>query len=210
MAITEQLMLKQALSAILEKIINQALRLNLNTQVVKQLQALEGKQLTLVLKELGFPLTFTITAQQVLVTNISDTACQIITSIQTLKQLKASQQLTELIKHGQLDIQGELKIAQQFAALAENIEIDWQSELAKHIGDVPTYKLGRLGQLLQQKLTFVNEQIQADCSEWLVHEKKLVVTKYQLDAFNKSVAQLNNNTDQLFLRLLAVEKQLEQ
>jgi len=206
MATLEQLMLKQMLSAALEKIINQALSSNLNSQVNKQLQTLEGKQFTLILDELGFPLSFTVAAQQIVVTNLSDSDCKIITSVKTLQQLKASQQLTELIKKNQLDIQGDLKIAQQFLAILEHIEIDWQSELAKHIGDVPTYKLGRLAQFLRQKINFTREQIHADVSEWLVHEKKLTVTKAQLDDFKQQVEQVNQQSEQLLSRLTLLEK----
>ncbi len=207
-AITDQLMLKQALSSALEKVINKALELNVNDN--SALKTLEAKQLTLLLDELGFPLTFTVSSNQVLVTNLTDSDCTVITSINTLKKLKASQQLTDYIKQDLLDIQGDLKIAQQYLNLAENLEIDWQNELAHYIGDIPTYQLSRVAHFAQTKLNFAKTQIQADLSEWLVHEKKLIVSASELNDFNGQVTQTVAQFDKLQQRLEKLTKHINE
>ncbi len=207
-AITDQLMLKQALSSALEKVINKALELNVNDN--SALKTLEAKQLTLLLDELGFPLTFTVSSNQVLVTNLTDSDCTVITSINTLKKLKASQQLTDYIKQDLLDIQGDLKIAQQYLNLAENLEIDWQNELAHYIGDIPTYQLSRVAHFAQTKLHFAKTQIQADLSEWLVHEKKLIVSASELNDFNGQVTQTVARFDKLQQRLEKLTKHINE
>ena len=207
-AITDQLMLKQALSAALEKAINKALKLNVNDS--SAFNTLAGKQLTLLLEELGFPLTFTLNNKQVLVTTLVQGDCTVTTSISTLKKIKASQQLTEFIKQDLLDIQGDLKIAQQYLALAESIEIDWQSELANHIGDIPTYQLSRVANFAQKKLNFAKTQIQADLTEWLIHEQKLIVSSVELKQFNQQVAQTAEQFDVLQQRLIKITKHLNE
>ncbi len=207
-AITDQLMLKQALSAALEKAINKALKLNVNDS--SAFNTLAGKQLTLLLEELGFPLTFTLNNKQVLVTTLAQGNCTVTTSISTLKKIKASQQLTEFIKQDLLDIQGDLKIAQQYLALAESIEIDWQSELANHIGDIPTYQLSRVANFAQKKLNFAKTQIQADLTEWLIHEQKLIVSSVELKQFNQQVAQTAEQFDVLQQRLIKITKHLNE
>ena len=94
-----------------------------------------------------------------------------------------------------------LKIAQQFAAIAEHLDIDWQGELEKHIGDVATYKLSNLFSTIKSKLDFAREQIQADASEYLVHEKRLVVTASQINNFNLSVIHTADQVDELAARI---------
>ncbi len=207
-AITDQLMLKQALSAVLEKAINKALKLTINDN--SAFNTLAGKQLTLLLEELGFPLTFTLNHQQVLVTTLAQGDCTVTTSISTLKKIKASQQLTEFIKQDLLDIQGDLKIAQQYLALAESLEIDWQSELANHIGDIPTYQLSRVASFAQNKINFAKTQIQADITEWLVHEQKLIVSATELKQFNLQVTQAAEQFDTLQQRLAKITKYLNE
>ena len=161
--ISDQLMFKQVLATALEKTINKVLSLNIHDN--SALTDLSEQRLTMVLSELAFPLTLSVYQQQILVTSTDDNCnessineCIIKTSIGTLKELQQTQQLTELIKQDKLDIYGDIKIAQQFASLAQTLEIDWQSELAKHIGDFATYKLTRAGKTLAKKFSFLKKQ----------------------------------------------------
>jgi ubiquinone biosynthesis protein UbiJ len=193
-------MLQQTLCSTVEFAINQALALNINGNNV--LDSLEQKTLTIILTELSFPLSFSINENKVLVTSLTERSdCTIKTSVKTLLELRKEQQITELIKHEKLDVQGDIKIAQLFANIAETLEIDWQSEIAKHIGDIPTYKLSQFGKNLAKKFNFASQQIQADASEWLVHEKRLVVTSSQIHDFSRKVAEVSRQTDILSERI---------
>ncbi|HBY87481.1 MAG TPA: hypothetical protein DEO86_16590, partial [Colwellia sp.] len=145
--LSNSLLLPQVTTATLELIINKALSLN-NKSV--SFAAVAQKTLTLELAELPFPLCFTVdnTTSPVSIivrSNHECSDCTINTSIHTLKKLKANVSLTQLIKKDELDVIGDIKIAQQFANIAQSLEIDWQSELAKHLGDVPTHKLLQFG-----------------------------------------------------------------
>ena len=184
-----QIMYQQALCSVLEKILNKALLLNIEGS--HGLVPLEQKTLTIYLAELAFPISFSINQQTILVTTLTERSdCQLKSSISSLVELQKEQQLTELIKQDKLDILGDIKVAQQFAGVFENLSIDWQSELAEHIGDIPTYKLSQFSLWLSNKVKFAAEQIQADASEWLVHEKRLVVTNSQIKAFNQQVTNI--------------------
>jgi ubiquinone biosynthesis protein UbiJ len=201
--ITSSLMISQVLTSALEVVINKTLALSTTKTSLKNLTQ---KTLTVTLKELGFPLSFTvcntIEKPQIIVTGLAERAdCTIVTSISTLRELKAEQQITELIKQDKLDLTGDIKVAQQFANLAENLNIDWQSELANHIGDIPTHKLMQLGKRVSTKVKFAATQIKADASEYIVHEKRLVVTRSQLDQFNQQVVEISNQVDELNQRI---------
>jgi len=100
-----------------------------------------------------------------------------------------------------------MKVAQQFASLAENLNIDWQSELATHIGDVPTHKLVQLGKTVANKFKFAAKQINADASEYIVHEKRLVVTRGQIEHFNQQVNNVSNQVDAIAIRIANLSKQ---
>lgn len=198
--ISQQFMFAQALSAVIETLINQFLKYNLSgTQALKPLSE---KTLTVKLAELPFALSFSVSDEKIHVTtNDEHSDCCIITSIKTLVELKKEQQLTDLIKNDKLDIQGDLKVAQHFANIAETLDIDWQSELAKRIGDIPTYKLGRIGAKLLKKLNFATTQIQADASEWLVHEKRLLVTAAEIVSFSLDVERAEQKASALSQRI---------
>jgi len=198
-------MLQQAFTSSLELLINKTLSLNISNV---ELTKLEQKTLTVILSELNFPISFSVNNANVLVSGLTERAdCTIKTSINTLQELKAEQQLTELIKQNRLDLSGDIKVAQQFASLAENLDIDWQSELANHIGDVPTHKLVQLGKKVAEKFQFATKQIKADASEYLVHEKRLVVTRSQIEHFNQQVCTISNQVDEIATRIANLSKQ---
>jgi len=201
--VTSGLMVSQALASALEIVINKTLALS--TANVS-LEKLSQKTITIKLAELGFPLSFTvgntIENPKIMVTALTERAdCTIKTSISSLRELKAEQQLTELIKQDKLDLTGDIKVAQQFANLAENLDIDWQTELANHIGDIPTHKLMQLGKKVSATIEFAAKQIQADASEYIVHEKRLVVTRSQIEQFNQQVVEVSKQVDAIDQRI---------
>jgi ubiquinone biosynthesis protein UbiJ len=198
--LSQQLMFAQALSAVIETLINQALVYNMHG--TRALIALEEKTLTVKLSELGFPLNFSVNAEKIhLTTGLVQGDCTLTTSIKTLIELKNQQQLAELIKQDKLDIDGDIKIAQRFATIAESLDIDWRSELAKRIGDIPTYKIGQLGKSLAKKFHFTSQQIQADATEWLVYEKNIIITSGELSNFTQHVAQVTEQVSEISQRI---------
>ena len=199
-------MFQQAFTSSVELLINKVL--SLNTSKI-DLKKLEQKTLTIILSELNFPISLSVNNNKVLVSGLTERAdCTVNTSIKTLQELKAEQQLTELIKQDKLDLTGDIKVAQQFTNLAESLNIDWQSELAAHIGDMPTHKLMQLGKKVADKFQFASKQIKADASEYIVHEKRLVVTRSQIENFNQQVSQVSNQVDEISARIEALTKGL--
>jgi ubiquinone biosynthesis accessory factor UbiJ len=219
--ITDALLLPQALSATIETIINKALLLNTNKNTNKNaLASLDQTTLTVNLVELSFPVSFTINAEDhkhpIIVGTMIESSviensaiersvfkssiiesnyCTISTSLKTLNKIKENQQITQLIKAGELDVEGDIKVAQQFANIAQQLEIDWQSELAKHLGDVPTHKLVEFGNKITKKIKTTSKQIERDVTEYLVHEIKLVVTNSELKGFNQAVCEIEQEVN---------------
>ncbi|MDO6425406.1 SCP2 sterol-binding domain-containing protein [Thalassotalea sp. 1_MG-2023] len=190
----------QMLCGFIEKVVNALLSMNLSSSA--SLVALEQKTLVVSLAELNFPLSLTVSDKQLLVTCITERSdCQIDTSLATLKTLKEEQQLTELIKQDKLNIVGDVKVAQQFADVFQQLDIDWQSEIASYIGDVPTYKLGRFHQWLLAKVTFAKQQVSADASEWLLHEKRVLVSNGELQQLYGQIQQAQQAIQQIEQRI---------
>lgn len=200
---------QQLLSLAIEKAFNKALALDLSNP---NLTDLNGKSLIVDLRELEFVLQFTIVSaiakdSPIVVSapadehDIESADCRIHTSLRALKELRQTQALTELIKQGQLDIIGDIKVAQQFAGHIESLNIDWQSELAKNIGDVPTYRVQQITQDAIKTVKEAQKQLETDLNEWLVHEKKLIVTKFELSDFSDKVTLATQHTEQLSMRI---------
>lgn len=200
---------KQMLTAALEIVINKALSLDNNSST--ELATLNGKSLTVQLTELGFPLTLLVSdaSISVIASELSND-CIIHSNIKTLPKLKQSELLTSFIRSGELDIVGDPKIAQQFASVFARLNIDWEAQLAQRIGDIPAFKLAMLGKKVQQKLIFAERQISQDVGEYLLHEKKLIVSAAELNTFQQGVDNAVQQLELLEQRLSTLDKQLYQ
>jgi len=210
--IMDFLLLPQMFSAAIETIINKALLINSNQDINDNaLNALDQASLTVQLVELSFPISLTVNAQDrhqpvIVGAMVERSDCVISTSVSTLKKIKAEQQITQLIKAGELDVEGDIKVAQQFVNIAQQLTIDWQSELAKQLGDVPTHKLIALGNQISKKIKVTSEQIEKDMTEYLVYEKRLIVTSTQINHFNDTVKEVEHQTKKLSERVESLTK----
>ena len=66
---------------------------------------------------------------------------------------------------------------------------------------MPTHKLLQFGNKVTKSLAATGKQLEADVSEYLVHEKRLVVTSSQLNAFNQMTKDVANQVDALSARI---------
>ncbi|WP_286234278.1 ubiquinone biosynthesis accessory factor UbiJ [Thalassotalea sediminis] len=198
----------QILCSFVERVVNALLTINQADNA--PLVALEQKTIVISLAELDFPMSFTFNEQQLLVTCITERSdCHIETSLATLKKLQTDQQLTDLIKQDKLNISGDIKIAQQFSSIFQQLDIDWQSELATFIGDVPTYKVVKFNQWLLSKFAFAKQQITADATEWLLHEKRLLVANDELQQLYSDIQATERNFQHLERRIIQLENALK-
>ncbi|BAE73385.1 SCP-2 sterol transfer family protein [Sodalis glossinidius str. 'morsitans'] len=108
-------------------------------------ERLKGKVLRFELAEWETPVILVFGERQVDVLNAWDGAadCTVRTRLATLPALRERQQLTQLIKQGFLDVEGDLQCLQQFAALLDMAEFDGAELLAPWIGDIAAESVSR-------------------------------------------------------------------
>lgn len=113
---------------------------------VERLQRLDGKRLRFHLKELPFEVTVSVDTHgvQLSTSDEGEVDCRIATEMGVLPELQDTANLTRLIKADLLDIDGDPMLAQQVVSLFKSLDVDWEAELAKTIGDVPAHWLGKL------------------------------------------------------------------
>ncbi len=95
-------------------------------------QRLAGKVLMLRLSELSWPLVLVFSEQQLdVLSDWQDSSdCTVITQLKSLPKLRDRQQLTTLIRSGELQVEGDLQVVQQFSALMDLAELDPAEYLA--------------------------------------------------------------------------------
>ncbi|AOT06463.1 ubiquinone biosynthesis accessory factor UbiJ [Pseudoalteromonas luteoviolacea] len=123
------------LTAIAEQAINRLLTLEPN--LAADLQGGAHKVLALTLTDLNLSCALHYNGEYCFVYGSyhDDADCHITTSLDCIGELKDPSQLTRLIRNGQLDLEGDLHLAQLYSKAFGNLDIDWAEHLSRYLGD---------------------------------------------------------------------------
>ncbi|MDK1225779.1 ubiquinone biosynthesis protein UbiJ [Cronobacter turicensis] len=169
-------------------------------------QRLQGKVLRVTLEELSTPLVLVFSEQQLDVLSKweGEADCTVITRLSVLPKLQDRQQLTALIRSGELEVQGDLQVVQNFVALMDMAEFDPAGLLAPWVGDIAAEGIGRVmrrgGQLLQKGFTRNQRYLaEAITEEWRVAPGALEIAWFaeEISAVERRLEELTKRLDKL-------------
>ncbi|SFN50560.1 ubiquinone biosynthesis protein UbiJ [Izhakiella capsodis] len=172
-------------------------------------QRLAGRSLSLELQGLSHPLILLFSEHQVDVISVwEDQAdCRVHTRLSTLKKLRDRQQLSVLIRSGELKVDGDLQVVQQFSALIDLAEFDPAEYLAPWMGDVAAHGLGVI---LKKNLAFLGRDAARKkryLSETITEEWRLAPGGLEAAWFADEVESIERHLLDLDARLNKLEAQ---
>lgn len=172
-------------------------------------QRLMGKVLRIELKEFSSPLILAFSEQQIDVLGAweGEADCTVVTRASVLPQLRNRQQLTALIRSGDLEVQGDLQVVQNFVALADLAEFDPAELLAPYTGDIAAEGVSKL---LRGGAAFLRHGFQRQqryAAEALTEEWKLAPGPLEVAWFAEETAAVARSVDALMKRLEKLEGQ---
>jgi ubiquinone biosynthesis protein UbiJ len=204
----------QLMTSGVELAMNQLLKLDDDSQ--QRLKKLAGKSLQVTIKELPWPLLFTFSDQidvraVITVDNnvgpISEPVdCLIELNLETLPKLKDSSQLTQLIQQKQLNLIGDIYVAQTFSALLKDLDIDWEEQLSGYTGDVVAHQTFASMRTLFDKAKTQIEQGAIELGEHLTQSNSIAVKPSEVIEFSKGVTRLRSATERLSARIALLEQ----
>lgn len=182
----------------LEIFINQALALD---EVAQQAMAkLAGK--TLLIQIEGTPLSwyFSPQADGFLKMPQSVDYSDVIISGMPFSLLRLLSEPT-LLTTGIATLRGEMKVAQDFMKVFAQLQIDWEEQLAKLIGDIAAHKMGNFARNAQQYSQQTLNHFQQNTVEYLQEENHFLPTHPELTIFYNEVDSLRSDVARLEKRL---------
>lgn len=194
-------LIPQLITATLEAAINKLS--SLDPTFNERSQKLLGRRLMVEIEELKVPLTFVVTEQKINVLSGKNEPadCSIKTSFAALKELKDPNQITKLIKEGQLQLEGDLHLAQQVSELAKQTNIDWEEHMSQYLGDGLAHKVvsrfKNFGQVLAEK----NRDFADIFTELAQDEVKVTPHPEEVQQFSDKVSQTRSKVDKLAARV---------
>lgn len=191
---------------LIELACNQALEHD--AAALASLQTLQGKSLLLEIKQVNQRLSIEPHAHGVEITTTELEHFDVTLSATPSALLSIAKQGLEgaELAPGELEISGDPIIAQRFARIAANLNIDWEGLLAEHFGELPSVILSKgfkqASVIANDGKTLLKDQLNT-----LLKEKfELVADHHEVDIFLENVDDLRATVDRLEARVKRIRE----
>lgn len=170
-------------------------------------QRLLGKVLRLDIKELRTPLVLVFSEQQLDVLAAWDglADCTVVTQLPVLVKVRDRQQLTSLIRSGELEVTGDVQVVQNLMALLDLAEIDPAELLAPYIGDVAAEGLRKIAHAGGSLIKRTFQRHTRYMAESITEEWRLAPGPLETAWFAEDTSALERETEALNKRLEKLE-----
>jgi ubiquinone biosynthesis protein UbiJ len=204
----------QLITSGIELAMNQLLKLDDDSQ--QRLKKVSGKSLQVTIKELPWPLLFSFSEQidiRAVITLDDDLEptsepvdCLIELNLETLPKLKDNSQLTKLIQQKQLNLIGDIYVAQTFSALLKDLDVDWEEQLSGFTGDVVAHQTFSSMRTLFDAAKAQIQQGAIELGEHLTQSDSIAVKPSEMMEFSRDVSDLRSTTERLSARIALLEQ----
>ncbi len=188
------------LAALLETGLNRILALDPTSNARRQ--SLNGKVLRLELRQLK-PLWLLFSRQQVDIlsryTGQPDASLSL--SLSGLDLLRKPERLSQYIREERLDLQGDPALFHAFSNLLGQLEIDWEEQLSRYLGDVLAHSLCQGLRQLQQQADRQLQLTRRDLADYLTEELRLAPGPLEVAHFCDEVDAVAQRLEQTALRI---------
>lgn len=170
-------------------------------------QRLQGKVLRVELQEFSSPLVLVFSEQQVDVLSEweGEADCRVITRLSVLPKLRDRQQITALIRSGELEVQGDIQVVQNFSSLLDMAEFSPEEILAPWIGDIAAHSVGSV---FSGGAKFIMTRVQRSqryAAEALTEEWRMAPGPLEVAWFSEETTALERSVEAFSMRLEKLE-----
>ncbi|MHB8623922.1 MAG: ubiquinone biosynthesis accessory factor UbiJ [Sulfuricaulis sp.] len=102
---------------------------------------------------------------------------------------------------GDVQISGDIDLGQRFQRLLEKIDIDWEAQAARVLGDVAAHQLGNALRDMHTWSKHARQTLAQDFAEYLQEESRLLPSAARAETFGQAVETLRQDVDHLEQRL---------
>ena len=109
---------------------------------------------------------------------------------------------------GNLEIVGDVGLAQHFQNIMKDIDLDWEEQLSQWVGDTAARKLSLFGKRTLKFLWESKRTFEMNISEYLLYEKEALPVKTEVDDFISSVDNLRNDVERMKIRIDRLQRRV--
>ncbi len=128
-----------------------------------------------------------------------------------LAKLGLARNPADVLFSGEVSIEGDTRLGQQFKKILARMDIDWEEQLSRYSGDILAHQIGNGVRALSGWLQRNQQSAALDTGEYLQEEIRLLPSAAEMNYFIRQVDALRDDTERLQARLQRLQaKQKEE
>ena len=102
---------------------------------------------------------------------------------------------------GRVRIDGDAGVAQRFSEALGELDVDWEEQLSRLVGDVAAHAIGRRARAAGREAARVGRASSANLADYLTEEARLLPHRLEVEAWMDDVDRLRDDVDRVAARL---------
>lgn len=106
---------------------------------------------------------------------------------------------------GHVSLQGDTELGHRFSEILGGLDIDWEEQLSKLIGDVAAHEIGRQARAGRSRFGHDRQSLFDNLGEYLTEEARLLPHRYEVEAWQHEIEAAREQLDRLEARIKLLE-----
>ena len=118
-----------------------------------------------------------------------------------LMRLSTANNAGETMLKSDVEIEGDIRIAEKFSEILREVDIDWEELLSKLVGDIVAHQAGQVTRNISGWFKETAESMKMNTSEYLSEETKLTPADAEVSYYMDQVDEMRMGVDRLEARV---------
>jgi ubiquinone biosynthesis protein UbiJ len=107
---------------------------------------------------------------------------------------------------GHVRIHGDTELAHRFSEVLGGLDIDWEEQLSRYVGDIAAHELAGLARRVREHGGQTLTRLQSDLAEYLTEEARLLPAPDELERWIRGVEEARDSVERLAARIALLEQ----
>jgi len=124
----------------------------------------------------------------------------------SLARMSVSRRKGDQLFSGEVHVEGDTHLAQAFGDFLGGLEVDWEEQLSRLIGDAAAHQVGSKLRTVERWGRHSSDKLTQDLCEYLQEESRLLPSRYEVQEFLDDVDRLRDDVERLGVRVERLAK----
>ncbi len=126
-----------------------------------------------------------------------------------LLALSTSKNAGETMLKSEVEIEGDMRVAEKFSQILREVDIDWEELLSKLVGDIVAHQAGQATRSISSWFKETGEAMRMNTGEYLSEESKLTPANAEISYHMDQIDEVRMGVDRLEARINLLKSEME-